>query len=274
MTSNIINIAQSVTIPLSEKAHQWAQKFATAQLSADKAKQVYLNTLAVYGVHTYLQWLQIETDLENSDSGNLGANAFFDVCDLELPNIGKIICCPVLPKADSFTTPEIILPDAVAYIPCRFGQVLNEVELLGYRPIINTVPKFYLDYCDADSLAENRDDGSSIFPIENLLSWLFMIEDIRELLDNDNEEFSVVAGMRKLLKQQNISSSQFAVKSINISQNGLPAKQLIGTSSGNMATFLKSTSDLSTSEEQVDRELEEIAGQWLELVKGIINKSI
>lgn len=138
MTTYTTNLAQTVTIPLSSK--------------------VYLNTLAVYGVNTYLQWIQIETDLESSDSWNLGANALCDVCDLELPNIGKIICYPVLPAADSFTPPENILPDAIAYIPLRFGEVLNEVELLGYRPIINTnnVPETIpIRPCRKQSLARN-----------------------------------------------------------------------------------------------------------------------
>jgi hypothetical protein len=280
MSTYTINLAQTTTIKLSAKAHEWAQKFASAQLSADKAKQVYLNTLAVFAVNTYLR-IQIETDLENSDSWNLGANSFFDVCDLELPNIGKIICCPVLPDVDSFTPPEFILPDAIAYIPVRFGEVLNEVELLGYRPIIdnNNVPEeIFLDPCDPDSLADNYDDGG-IFPIENLLTWLFQIEDIRALLDSENEEFNQVAGMRKLLEQKYFSSVEVAVKTVHAIQNGISGKELVIANSRNTGNSLKSTlnnfktNDDDISEEEAEQELAEIGNQWLEAVRKIIDNN-
>ncbi|NES00654.1 MAG: DUF1822 family protein, partial [Symploca sp. SIO1B1] len=39
-----------VNIPLASKAHQLAEQFAAEQISADKSKQVYLNTLSVYAV--------------------------------------------------------------------------------------------------------------------------------------------------------------------------------------------------------------------------------
>ncbi|TAE58289.1 MAG: DUF1822 family protein [Nostocales cyanobacterium] len=237
------------------------------------------NTLAVFAVHTYLQWIQIETDLENSDSWNLGANSLFDVCDLELPNIGKIICCPVLPDVDNFTSPDFISPDAIAYLPVRFGEVLNEVELLGYRPIIdnnNAPEKIYLDPCDAESLADNYDDGG-IFPIENLLTWLFKVEDIRTLLENEGDDFNVVVGMQKLLAQQFISYSQIAVKSIHYLQNGISGKELVTAGLNNTGNSLKSTlnnlksTDDNISEEEAETELAEIGNQWLEIVRKIID---
>lgn len=281
MSTHTINLAQTTTIKLSAKAHEWAQKFASSQLSAEKAKQVYLNTLAVFAVNTYLQWIQIETDLENSDSWNLGANALFDVCDLELPNIGKIICCPVLPDVDSFTSPDFISPDAIAYFPVKFVEVLNEVELLGYRPIIDTkhgYKKVSLRPTREKSLIRNYDDGG-IFPIENLLTWLFQVEDIRALLGNEGEEFNVVVGIRKLLEQQYISSSQIAVKSIHSLQNGIAGKDLVTTGLKNTGNSLKSTlsnfksTDENISEEEAETELAEIGNQWLELVRKIINDS-
>lgn len=65
---NSTEIDYTVKIPLGSEAHKWAQQFATEQTTPQKGKKVYLNTLAVYAVHTYLSWFQIETNLAQSDS--------------------------------------------------------------------------------------------------------------------------------------------------------------------------------------------------------------
>ncbi len=52
-----------INIPLSRYAHNLAEEFAAQQYSSDKSKKVYLNTLAVYAVHSYLTWLNIKTTL-------------------------------------------------------------------------------------------------------------------------------------------------------------------------------------------------------------------
>ena len=62
-------IAQKVL--LDREAHAIARRFAVKQATPQKGKQTYLNTLAVYAVHNYLKWLQIESDLSSSDSWHL-----------------------------------------------------------------------------------------------------------------------------------------------------------------------------------------------------------
>ncbi|MFP4338712.1 MAG: DUF1822 family protein, partial [Halothece sp.] len=137
---------EHITIPLPPEAHEWAQKFAAAQDNPEKGKRIYLITLAVYAVNRYLRWLQVETDLEGSYSWNIATNSSFDIADLDLPKIGSLICCPVLPDEESFTPPEMLPPNAIGYIAVQFKEVLNEVDLVGYRPILNpSEPKEELD---------------------------------------------------------------------------------------------------------------------------------
>lgn len=294
MNTNTIDYQKSVTIPLQEKAHDWARKFASAQTSVEEKKRVYLNTLAVYAVHTYLNWIQVETDLENSDSWNLAANAFFDVNDLDLPNTGKLICCPVLPNEDSFAPPELLLPDSIAYIPVKFQEVLNEVEILGYRPIIdsNNPPKNIgvsdSDYLDEEDIEEGYDDGSSLFPIENFLNLLFNIQDIVEAIENGTSE--LIGEIIKRLEAEELSPYQFAVESTYrvkeckenedmFRNNGYKLFVSSTAPSGEvnkMANQLRSStkstqeSEFSTTDEYLKNELEELGSQWLHLVKKII----
>ena len=61
------------TVPLSFEAHSIAQHFQRQQSPTQKAKQVYLNTLAVYAVDFYLRCLGFELNPEQSDSRNPSA---------------------------------------------------------------------------------------------------------------------------------------------------------------------------------------------------------
>jgi hypothetical protein len=49
-----------LTVPLELKAHELTRQLAAVQSTVQKGKRVYLNALAVYAVHSYLKWLQIE----------------------------------------------------------------------------------------------------------------------------------------------------------------------------------------------------------------------
>jgi hypothetical protein len=60
------------TVPLALEAHSRAEEFRRYQSNPGKAKQVYLNTLAVYAVHVYLQCRGFETDWREAIVGTPG----------------------------------------------------------------------------------------------------------------------------------------------------------------------------------------------------------
>jgi hypothetical protein len=128
-----MNSTQSnyINIPLPQIAHRWAEEFAAEQNSPEKGKQVYLNTLAVYAVHSYLKWLNIETSLRG-DSWHQGIRAIFDVADLELPGIGKLECRPVMPGESAVILPIEVTQDRIGYVALQFHEQLDSVELLGF----------------------------------------------------------------------------------------------------------------------------------------------
>ena len=119
-------------VPLGSVAHQKATSFAVQQITPQKGKRTYLNTLAVYAVHSYLKWLQIETDLSSGDSWNLARGCLFDVADLVIPNIGKLECRPVLPGQTTISLPIEATIDRIGYIAVQFDEDLNEVQLVGF----------------------------------------------------------------------------------------------------------------------------------------------
>lgn len=147
---------EAIAIPLEQEAHDRAITFATQQSTPQKSRCVYLNTLAVYAVHTYLKWLQIDTDLDEGDSWHPGLLPLFDVTDCVVSGVGRLECRPVLPGETSFTLPQERLEERVGYVAVQFQESLDEVDLLGF------VPAF-----DPDNLP-TRVNLNQLLPIEDL----------------------------------------------------------------------------------------------------------
>ncbi|NJK37668.1 MAG: DUF1822 family protein [Oscillatoriales cyanobacterium RM2_1_1] len=123
----------ALVVLLDQHAHTFAKRFAAEQVNPQKGKQVYLNTLAVYTVHSYLKWLEIKTNLDQADSWNSGLRAAFNVADLVLPEIGKLECCPVLSGNEILVIDELG-EDRIGYVAVQFSEDLNQAELLGFVP--------------------------------------------------------------------------------------------------------------------------------------------
>lgn len=144
-----------LTVPLSHDAHTWARQFAAEQSNPHHGKRVYLNTLAVYAVHTYLRWIRIVTDLSQGDSWQLPLQAVLDVADLVIPNVGKLECRPILPEATVCPLPPETLDQRIGYIGVQFQTQLDAVQLVGFVPAIapSTSPPTQLSLTDFQPLA-------------------------------------------------------------------------------------------------------------------------
>lgn len=123
-----------INISLGGEAHVQARNFAAQQVNTKKGKQVYLNTLAVYAVHKYLGWLQIESELQKSDSWQSGINSLCDFADLFIPNVGRLECRPVLPTQNYLTIPPQVSEERIGYVAVQFKENLDRVELIGFLP--------------------------------------------------------------------------------------------------------------------------------------------
>lgn len=131
-----MNLTQSPTINvlLDKHAHHYARLFAAEQANPQKGKRVYLNTLAVYAVYSYLKWLAIKTSLDQSDCWHPGLRAIFDIADLVLPNIGKLECRPLLPGEKLLLLPSEVIENRIGYVVVEFTEELDKVQLLGFLP--------------------------------------------------------------------------------------------------------------------------------------------
>lgn len=124
-----------LTVPLSAQAHALARQFAAEQLNPHHGKQIYLNTLAVYAVHTYLSWIRIDTDLSLGDCWQPALQPILDVADLMLPGLGKLECRPILPGETVCPLPPETLNHRIGYIGVQFHEQLDRVDLIGFVPV-------------------------------------------------------------------------------------------------------------------------------------------
>ncbi|HEY9622409.1 MAG TPA: DUF1822 family protein [Crinalium sp.] len=162
----------SINVPLSRAAHELAGQFAAEQASPQKGKQVYLNTLAVWAVHRYLTWLQIETDLQHSQSWDAKWRSLFNVADLVLPGLGHLECCPVLPGEQDIHVSAEGKGDRLGYIAVQFDESLQSVDLLGFVAV-----GAIADETETVALAD-------VQPLETLLERLAALEGVAESPDS------------------------------------------------------------------------------------------
>lgn len=147
------NLAPSpLTIPLTQTARDLAQQFANQQATPEKGMRVYLNTLAVWAVCRYLNWLRIDADATQGDSWNPSLRALFDTADLAIPGVGKVECRPVLAGEEAVLLPPEVQENRSGYFAVQFGERLGEVELLGFYPAIASATRDRIPLTEFQSL--------------------------------------------------------------------------------------------------------------------------
>ncbi|MGL5795883.1 MAG: DUF1822 family protein [Waterburya sp.] len=119
-----------VSIPLITRIK--AEQFRRYQVQTSKAKQVYLNTLAVSVVNSYLNLIGWSTNLEASDSWNPILQTMMDVADLLIPNYGKLECRVVLDNEETVTIPPEVWSERIGYVVVRFNKFLDQATILGF----------------------------------------------------------------------------------------------------------------------------------------------
>src|SRR5919199_1104782 len=156
------------TVSLGLEAHSRAEQFQRYQPVPDKAKQVYLNTLAVYAVNIYLQCREFETDLEKSASNDPVMQMLMDTADLVVKNRGNLECRPVSPDAEVVCVPEEVWEERIGYVAVQLSESLREATLLGF---VEKVSRSELPLSQLRSLQELPGYLNKIKPLVNLSQW-------------------------------------------------------------------------------------------------------
>ena len=140
MSTNLPSLPSAIQVPLGLDAHTYARAFAAEQTDLTIKRQVYLNTLAVYAVHSYLNWIEIKSDLERSDSWDALTRRTGMAADLYLSGVQeRVECRPVLPGESQYSLSSELLAHRMGCFPVVFGDRLDYVQLPGFAKLSNYV---------------------------------------------------------------------------------------------------------------------------------------
>ncbi len=120
------------TIHLAPSAYEDGQKFASQQADAQKARQVYFNTLAVLAVNQFVQeQLGFTTDVKAGDCWNPVVRMVHDVADLVIPDLGIIECRIMQGDLELISLPTEVQENRIAYVVVQFAEE-DKVKLIGF----------------------------------------------------------------------------------------------------------------------------------------------
>ncbi|MDX2232260.1 MAG: DUF1822 family protein [Leptolyngbyaceae cyanobacterium bins.349] len=122
------------TVPLGVSVHRLAEAHCQQVANPHYAKQIYLNTLAVYAVQFYCRCMGIELDRDSHQQYNLIQQVLMPVADLSIPKCGRLECCPVLPGDTTLAIAPEAWDDRIGYVAVQFEPSLKQATILGYVP--------------------------------------------------------------------------------------------------------------------------------------------
>ena len=142
MVSNFKNESTentAVLLPITTKNREVAHQFAVEQTTKEKATQVFYNTLAILAVQSYLEMMDLATDLLGSDSWNPVMRAFDDVADLNIANLGKLECRPLKDSDPNCHIPLEVQDLRLGYVVVKIDDSFKKATLLGFTPqVVNS----------------------------------------------------------------------------------------------------------------------------------------
>lgn len=156
---NNLTVPLTFTVSLTRQARQIADKFRRQQANPAKAEQVYRNTLAVLAVNFYCECMGIETEVEKSDSWNPLMQSLADIADLEIKNLGKLECRPLLDSSQTVEIPAEVWRNRIGYVAVQLSESMREAKLAGF---VETIEAEELPLSEWRSLADFLERVSSL----------------------------------------------------------------------------------------------------------------
>ncbi|MEA5463739.1 DUF1822 family protein [Leptothoe sp. PORK10 BA2] len=120
------------TVPLTLEPHHQAEQFRKHQTSAQKGKQVYLNTLAIYATQFYLECLGYELDVAASDGLNPVQQMLLGTAALAVKGYGQLECCPMVDGEMEFAIAPELHQDRIGYVAVHLDPSLRTATMLGF----------------------------------------------------------------------------------------------------------------------------------------------
>ncbi|MCG6138667.1 MAG: DUF1822 family protein [Nostoc sp. LLA-1] len=214
MNKFIDTLTFSAPIPVDGRYR--AEELCRQQATPEKGEQVYLNTLSVSFVSSYLRCIGFETDLHKSDSWDVIKQTLMDVADLSLKSLGLLECRPVLEDAQLVYVPPEVQSNRIGYVVVQIAKSFREAKLLGFvkqvktdwLPINQLQPlEDLLEYLDELSQLQLTTTGDSFICNHNLVKLQQWVENIFE---NGWQEVETLLGTQNVKPAWSLRSANGA----------------------------------------------------------------
>lgn len=239
------NQSSPIIINLDQSVHQLAKKFASEQPSREKFKQVYLNTLSIYAVKPFLDWVEIPTDVESSDACQNIIRYFQNTADLVIPDLGKLECLPVLPGQTVINLSVEVTEDRIGYVAVQFTESLEQATLLGFTPALDPEQNI------------NQIALSDLQPMEEIVDYLERLEAANDFLNSDDP---VAQEVMKRLDEYSVSE---IVAQLDRIYQRYEAKARPALVSNLFANYFLLEAEENTTPNNITSEYEQLAGEIL-----------
>ncbi len=123
-------IESTFTVLLGMTAHRAAAQQCQQVGNPQKAKQVYLNYLAMFAVEYYLRCMGIETNRDADPQ--LVIQTLMDEANLQLPGLGHLECCFVLPDQQVIQIASDAWENRIGYVVVQLEPLLKKATVLGF----------------------------------------------------------------------------------------------------------------------------------------------
>lgn len=128
---------------LTQAMQHQAQGFAQQQPENNKARQVYLNTIAIAALANFLTILGIANHPDRSDSWNPAVQLASEGCDLLIGSLGRLECRAIEARQhpiEAIAIPPEVESDRLGYVVVQIDLATSEATLLGFIPQLNQNP--------------------------------------------------------------------------------------------------------------------------------------
>ncbi|MBV6624866.1 MAG: DUF1822 family protein [Rivularia sp. (in: Bacteria)] len=178
----------SIPIPLTSDILHIARQFANEQPNptSQKARQVYLNTIAICAVNNYLRIIGISTNITAGDSWNSSIRLIEDVADLWITGKGSLECRAVKKGASKCHIPSLAGLKRIGCVIVEIDEEQNEAILKGF-----TSDELAIEYLPLHNLISIEYLPSYLYklkPLVNLSQWL------QNIFENGWETVETVLG--------------------------------------------------------------------------------
>lgn len=126
------SIQLAFAVPIDGKMFQTAEKFSQQQQNKQKARAVYLNTLAILTVDFYCKCIGIKTEVSKSRGLDEIVSSLMNTASLYIKDKGLLECCPVLPKEEFCEIPSEVLSERIGYMVVEIDEANKEARILGF----------------------------------------------------------------------------------------------------------------------------------------------